>query len=84
MHEIDTDYTSISSEDIDENVVQFKKDEKRYTIRSRVHTNIILTFKSDKYWLAQVVITLLNRLDHRDKPLNIDNFYIEGEHEKTN
>tara|TARA_R110002167_G_scaffold27893_2_gene94689 strand:+ start:1150 stop:1398 length:249 start_codon:yes stop_codon:yes gene_type:complete len=82
MHEIDTDYTSIS-EDIDENVVQFKK-ENKYVIRSRVHTNIILTFKSDKYWLAQVVITLLNRLDHRDKPLNIDNFYIEGEHEKTN
>ena len=70
MHEIDTDYTSIS-EDIDENVVQFKK-ENKYVIRSRVHTNIILTFKSDKYWLAQVVITLLNRLDHRDKPLNIE------------
>ena len=82
MHEIDTDYNSIS-EDIDENVVQFKK-ENKYVIRSRVHTNIILTFKVDKYWLAQVVITLLNRLDHRDKPLNIDNFYIEGEHEKTN
>ena len=82
MHEIDTDYNSIS-EDIDENVVQFKK-ENRYVIRSRVHTNIILTFKSDRYWLAQVVITLLNRLDHRDKPLNIENFYIEGEHEKSN
>ena len=35
MHEIDTDYNSIS-EDIDENVVQFKK-ENKYVIRSRVH-----------------------------------------------
>tara|TARA_R110001583_G_scaffold105219_3_gene252762 strand:- start:11173 stop:11409 length:237 start_codon:yes stop_codon:yes gene_type:complete len=71
MMEIDSNYDLI-----DDTIIEFKR-ETAY-IRSRVHKNIIVSFDRKLYWLAKMCVVMLNKLDHRDKPLEINNFYIEG------
>lgn len=85
MHEIDSNYETIGdTEAIEDTIVEFPKPSNSY-IRSRVHKNIIVSFDKNLYWLANICVVILNKLDHRSKPLNINNFYIEGEeYDRTN
>ena len=85
MHEIDSNYDTIGETDtVKDTIVEFPKPNSSY-IRSRVHKNLIVSFDKNLYWLANICVVILNKLDHRSKPLNINNFYIEGqEYDRTN
>lgn len=67
----------------EDNIVSFSNS--NLSIVSHTHRNVILNFNPSLMWLAVIAVEVLNRLDSRNKPLGINNFYIDGiEHETFN
>ena len=48
-----------------------------FCIVSERHRNIILSFRKEHYWLANILVTIANKIDF-SKPLGINNFSSQG------
>ena len=48
-----------------------------FCIISERHRNIILSFRKEHYLLANILVTIANKIDF-SKPLGINNFSIQG------
>jgi len=59
----------------EDNVININ--EETLSIISERHRNIILSFRKEHYWLANILVTIANKIDF-SKPLGINNFSIQG------
>ena len=69
----------IKDSEREDNIVSFQ--ESTIAIVSERHSDIILSLRKKDYWLAKIVVVMLNKLDFISNPIlseGINNFYLEG------